>query len=134
MFFAYELLDKTIADSPSQRFVDGSTLLIAVREAIRLIECEANYIDRNAPQRCIYCRRGYYKVQVEYTRTEERIPGTTSTTAKKIGDDALVRDFGFEPKGSYWLIAVCNRCGNVQMFRPDLTGVEAVWQEKKEGR
>jgi serine/threonine protein kinase len=132
IFITYELLDKTIVGDPEKRFPDANAFAEGIKQAIRRIEMHAHAINRDAPQLCSYCGIGIYRTMVEYSQASEQIPGQIGMpTIKTTGAAQLTGGFGFEPRGSYWLIFVCDYCGHVQMFRPDLGGKPDIWKAKK---
>jgi len=121
--FVYEILDKTIATKPSDRYENAGELLAALDGVILRIEQNAHVLNMGVPQHCLYCRSGRYQLRL-YT------PGKPATLSDRIMGDA----FGFWGNNymgeKSWMILVCDNCGNVQMFRPDLAGRDK-WKHPK---
>ena len=113
-FLVYELLDRMIVADPGQRLRDGGEVLREVDSVIERVEARAHVVSLDAPQPCLFCGVGHYRPAVTY------------------GDDgsnsAAVHNFGLTPVTAHWLILVCDYCGNVQLFRPDIHHVEARWK------
>jgi serine/threonine-protein kinase len=61
LFFAYELLDKTVDTNPVARYQNASELLEALDGVIMRIEKDAHVLNVNVPQHCIYCVIGRYQ-------------------------------------------------------------------------
>ena len=109
-----ELLDQMIVANPELRIKNASNLLTILNETIERIKMKAHVIDKNAPQLCIYCCKGNYKVVVDSAKDKH---GFTS-----------LNNFGFQAVGSpKWDIFVCDHCGNVQIFRTDYAKDQNIW-------
>ncbi len=123
LHFVYELLDKTIATFPSDRYQSAVELLAALNGVILKIEQNAHVLNMRVPQHCLYCCSGLYQLRL-YT------PGKPAG----LSDPVVGNDFQFWGNNymgdKSWMILVCGSCGNVQMFRPDLTGRER-WKNLK---
>ena len=111
--FVYEILDRTIATSPADRYQDAGQLLEAINGILSGIVSRAHVLDMLVPQHCLYCRSGRYQLKL-YT------PGRpASLTDVRVGDAFTFWGNNYmAEKNSMFL--VCGTCGNVQMFRPDL--------------
>src|SRR5262249_48661542 len=64
-FLINELLDRMIVRDPDKRFKDANALAYAVETLIQRIQSGGHVMDLSAPQKCLYCRDGQYKVVVE---------------------------------------------------------------------
>ena len=107
----YELLDETIVYESRDRLTNGRELLERLTTLIRRVSMNANVVDIAQPQYCTYCGDGKYKIEAR--------PDT---------EDTAVENFGFNNMGdSRWLILVCENCGHVQLFRPDLSSNPGAW-------
>lgn len=114
-FLVYELLDRMIVGDPGQRLRDGGEALREVDSVIERVELRAHVVSLDAPQSCLFCGVGHYRPEVTY--------GDDGTSS------AAVHNMGLTPVGSaHWLILVCDHCGNLQLFRPDIPHVEARWK------
>lgn len=114
-----ELLDKMIVYEPKKRFKDGNAVLRELNVLIRRLNMGVNSIGSGIPQTCIYCGKGSYQKHVHNKPND--------------GDAYYqVRSFGLGPGtgNPSWIIFVCDYCGNVQMFRPDLSEGENLWDEE----
>jgi serine/threonine protein kinase len=98
--FVYEVLDKSIAESPKSRFENASTLITAVDGVIRRIALNAHVLDLNVNQPCLYCVDGEYQ-QLQ-------------------GSQANVQG----------MVLACRRCGNIQHFNPPYNGWNAWWMKR----
>jgi serine/threonine protein kinase len=61
LFFAYELLDKTIDADPRSRYANARELLANLDTVIKRIEKDAHVLNINVPQHCLYCVNGRYQ-------------------------------------------------------------------------
>jgi serine/threonine protein kinase len=61
LFFAYELLDKTIDSEPRSRYANARELLANLDTVIKRIEKDAHVLNINVPQHCLYCVIGRYQ-------------------------------------------------------------------------
>jgi hypothetical protein len=121
--FVYEILDKTIATKPIDRYQNAGELLAAPDGVILKIEQNSHVLDLRVLQHCLYCRSGRYQLRL-------CAPGKPATLSDRIVGDA----FGFWGNNYMgekpWMILVCNSCGNTQLFRPDL-GSRDTWKNLK---
>jgi serine/threonine protein kinase len=62
LYFAYDLLDKTILNKAADRYPNATELRDAVDGVIMKIEGNAHVLDLNVPQNCLYCVSGRYQV------------------------------------------------------------------------
>jgi len=112
LHFVYELLDRSVREDPSQRFQDAQEFLMELDNVIDGIERSAHVLDLSVKQRCTYCRSGTYQLQL-LTGPTYGSPVSQRTSAYKF--------WGLNDMGNRdWMGLVCDTCGNVQMFRPDL--------------
>ena len=99
-----ELLDKMIVEAPEDRFASVREFRHAIAEVRRLMVDEYNAIpgpgepisDR-VPARCRHCGKGSYQT---YN------PNQSQAFRSSLGEE--------------WITVVCNYCGHIQTFRPDL--------------
>lgn len=117
--FVYELLDQMITKNPMDRFPDGNVVASKVEGVIAKLHVNAHLINLKTPQRCMYCGDGWYRVIVD---PRERV------NRDQIAD--RMRSFGLEPRFGVQLFC-CDRCGNVQMFQPNLDLENDIWAGKK---
>jgi len=61
LFFAYELLDKTIDANPNSRYANARELPNALDGVIMKIEKDAHVLNLHVPQHCLYCGVGRYQ-------------------------------------------------------------------------
>jgi serine/threonine-protein kinase len=107
-----QLLDKTIVENPSLRIQNARSLLSEVDTLFSVIKAGGHAISLEVSHRCIFCAQGEYKVVVN---------GLQDGDAQSANGQAQSM-FGWVAPGNYpkWLLMVCQACGNVQVFRPDL--------------
>lgn len=103
LYFVYELLDKMIVADPKGRYKNAVELCKEVDQVIMKIELNANVLDLNVPQRCLYCREG------EYRPMRGSPPDTNS------------------------LKLVCSKCGNLQDFVNDNIAARDWWIRRSRG-
>lgn len=109
---AYELLnelfDRTIVAEKSKRIQNAGSLLDEVDELIEVIEHDGHAASIYVPHRCLFCAQGHYGI------LENTLDGGRAKEA--------ISQLGWNvPQPSpRWLIMVCDQCGNIQTFRPDL--------------
>ncbi len=97
--FVYEVLDKSIVESPKSRFEDASMLIAAVDGAIRRNALNAHVLDLSVKQPCLYCVDGEYQ-QLQGSQANE-----------------------------HGMVFACRRCGNLQRFNPPYNGWNAWWMK-----
>lgn len=95
---------------PAKRFPDAGAVTDAVDDVIKRIQMSAHPLDLAAPQPCLYCGTGFYKKFVE-----------TNQNDGAAGDRLNNSGFRFSPT-HYWLILVCDNCGNSQIFIRNFPG------------
>lgn len=115
LHFAYEVLNRTIATNPHDRYQNATELLRAIDGVIMRIEQDAHVLDMRIPQHCLYCRNGHYGIRLY---NPSKLAGFSEP---KVGDS-----YGFwgtnQLEHKSWMVLVCDNCGNTQMFRPDIAG------------
>ena len=120
-----EYLDKMIVENQSDRFKDGNDVYKSLEILIRRINMNANSIDADSPQLCIYCGLGYYKRIINLTENEN---------GHLMDNNDGLRSFGIKNAAiggnQYWQVFVCDHCGNVQFFRPEYTDDKKRWIKK----
>lgn len=107
----HQLLDETITKKPGARLPSAVDLLYKVDELILRMEVGGHAVSLEVPHRCLFCARGQYKVVVNGLEGNAQAAGSEANSL-----------FGWGAPTPYpaWLIMVCDFCGNVQTFRPDL--------------
>jgi hypothetical protein len=125
-----ELLDSTIVQDWRSRTIDASQLLQKVQGLISVVSAGGHAITLSVLHRCLFCAQGAYKVVVDNT-------GPLGVTAReqslqRQSRDSKVTNFGFTPINSpAWIIMVCESCGHVLTFRPDLApGAMKNWKRR----
>jgi serine/threonine protein kinase len=119
LFFIYDLFDKTIVLDPLERLANASEVAEAVDSIIRRIEMNAHHIDLSAPQACNYCGVGFYKKVIDSP------PGKQNAQDHMYG-----MGINISTSNHYWMLLVCDYCGNVQWFRPDYAKDKDIWIRK----
>jgi serine/threonine protein kinase len=114
MHFAYDLLDRSVVEDPAARFPDASSFLKALDGVIEKMANNAHVLDLNVPQRCNYCIEGTYQLQLLSEPNNYQPNKPENRSAHRFWG---TNDMDHKP----WMILVCDTCGNVQMFRQDLT-------------
>jgi serine/threonine protein kinase len=111
MPWVYEILDKCLGQDPTERLANGKELSEHLMRAAVLIEKGAHFLDLGVEQECDFCREGRYL----FLEAGETVQQRSDT----------VRSFGFNAVGSITgelglRVLVCDECGHVRLFRPDL--------------
>lgn len=107
-----QLLDKTIVYNRSARIETARVLLSEVDRLLSVLRSGGHAISLEVDHRCIFCAQGVYKVIVNGLQDGDAQSANGATQSM----------FGWAAPASYpaWLVMVCQTCGNVQVFRPDL--------------
>jgi serine/threonine protein kinase len=111
---AYEVInqffDKTIVYNLASRLENARILLSEVDRLLPILRANGHAISLEVQHRCIFCAQGIYEVVANGLED--------ATLASRVAQSML----GWAVPGNYpaWLIMVCQKCGNIQAFRPDL--------------
>jgi hypothetical protein len=106
------MLDNMIQEDPEKRGYSQAGQAREVASHIaRLFEANYRVVSSTLPSRCMYCGQGDYRLIAMQSPNE-------------------VNNFGLTARsGSSWRAMVCEHCGHVQLFRPDLTKSRgAAWE------
>jgi serine/threonine protein kinase len=124
MYFAYDLLDRSIVENPTARFANASEFLKAINGVLEKMDNNAHVLDLNVAHHCLYCIEGRYKVQLLHEPKAYETERPVHKSGQQFwGTNAL----DYKP----WMVLVCDACGNVQMFRRDLTTEPDRWKNIK---
>lgn len=126
-----ELLDSTILLDWTKRIIDGATLWQKVHGLISVVRAGGHAITLSVPHRCMFCAQGAYKVHFDGTRL---LPGEPNAHIAEIARrSGVVGGLGFNMTStSVWIILICEKCGHVLTFRPDLAPNSSVaWQRRR---
>ena len=104
------LLDQTITKEPGTRLASAPDVLFHLDALVEVIRAGGRAVGVNTPQRCLFCARGQY-LPVANGVTE--FHQDARSVADKLG-------FRLQEPHPRILIMVCDFCGNMQVFRPDL--------------
>jgi serine/threonine protein kinase len=106
-----QLLDRTVVATPESRIPTARSLVSEVDQLLSVMKAGGHAITLEVPQRCMFCAQGTYRVVIDGV-------GGSAQSASGQAQSML----GWSVPGPYpnWLIMVCDTCGNVQIFRPDL--------------
>ena len=117
---AYEvinrLFEKTIVRDPSARIQNAGELLAEVDRLLPIIKAGGHAIGLEHPHRCLFCARGVYRTVINGLADDS--PGLSA--ANHAASSLLGWRAPDSPNPPAWLVMVCEECGNVQTFRPDL--------------
>jgi hypothetical protein len=123
-----QLLDKTIVESPSQRLSSAVDLFYEVEQLIEVMEAHGNAVGLDSPQRCIFCTRGQYRVVID--SVNDGMNDSKMLAQAQLG-------LALTQSHIRMIVMVCDYCGNMQTFRPDLpqsrrgSGVDGAKQETR---
>jgi serine/threonine protein kinase len=120
LYFVYDdLLDPAIQEEPGKRLQSAAEFLLRIDRVLSKIEQNAHVLDLKYPQRCLYCISGQYKLQLVFD---------PNSRAARIGGHNGHAFWGMDHMDHKpWMALVCEACGNVQFFRPDLAS-EDLWR------
>lgn len=124
MHFVYDLLDHSLVEDPAARFRNAAEFLQGVDGVLEKMDKHAHVLDLNIVQKCLYCVEGTYQLQLAHE-------------PKAYETERPVRKSGHQFWGNNqmdqrpWMVLVCDTCGNVQMFRRDLTTTPQKWKNVK---
>ena len=111
------LLDQMVAAEPNRRLGSGTEVVRAVDELKRQIESGGHALDLTLKHKCSFCMAGLYKVLVAPQGPASRESMTW-----------LAKLFGIHGNTPTPILLVCENCGHLQCFRPDLTGGPDRWR------
>ena len=123
----HELLDKMIVHNPGARFPDAKVAAEAVTRLIRILEANGRPILIDFPHTCAFCGQGEYKFLngPEDLRKNTEAPQSWGLTAPVMSPQPAQYSHNF------FMISLCDVCGHVQFFRPDLVkGAKDLWMRK----
>jgi len=110
----HELLDRMITYEPLERYQTASLVVEAVKNLIAVIEAGGRPILLYFAHRCAFCGQGEYEFRNGPEDTQMNV-----NISKELGLDA----YDVRPSNRshfFWMVAICNKCAHVQLFRPDL--------------
>src|SRR5207249_10587483 len=64
-FLINELLDRMVVSDPTKRFKDANELAYSLEALMERIQAGGHVMDLSAPQKCLYCAEGQYRVKAE---------------------------------------------------------------------
>jgi serine/threonine protein kinase len=106
-----QLLDRTIVAAPELRIPTARSLASEVNELLSVMKAGGHAITLEVPHRCMFCAQGTYKVVID---------GVSGSAEAARNEAQSMLGWGVPGPYPKWLIMVCDACGNVQIFRPDL--------------
>jgi serine/threonine protein kinase len=124
----HEFLDRMIVEQPAKRYQSAELVLHAVDQLTRVLEAKGRPILLDFVHRCDFCGQGQY----EFMNGPEDLP-KNQEVSNQLGFHSNHRQNPALYKYFFYMIAICNKCSHVQLFRPDMTkGVDKVWMRKSE--
>jgi serine/threonine protein kinase len=108
-----DLLDEMIVLDPGGRIKNADELEERVNLLLGFIDANARPILLGFPHRCNFCRQGEYRFQNGPFDPGHKAIDTAEALGLKAGWQTGSSDI-------HWMIAICNMCGHVELFRPDL--------------
>jgi len=125
-----ELLDSAIVQDWRNRIATAEQLLERVNNLIKVLRADGHAITLSVPHRCLFCAQGIYSVQFDGTKP---LPARSNEHIAELGRrETFLRALGFGTSNSAtWIILVCQKCGHVLTFRPDLSpSSAATWRRR----
>ena len=125
----HELLDRMIVEEPLKRYPSATVVVEAVTGLIQVLEANGRPILLSFSHRCSFCGQGEYQFHNGPEDLQRNAAASASMGLRvppPIPQPALYAN-------NFYMIAVCNKCGHVQFFRPDLVkGARELWLRKPE--
>jgi serine/threonine protein kinase len=110
----HELLDRMITLDPLERYQSAELTVEALRNLVDVIQAGGRPILLNFLHRCSFCGQGEYVFRNGPEDTRKNFD---------ISHELGLIAFEIRPTNRanfYWMVAICNKCGHAQLFRPDL--------------
>lgn len=127
-FILNDFLDKMIVEDRGRRLNDAAEVMEKVKDIILIVQRRGHYINIDAPQVCLFCAAGTYKIHIDGVSGNKRKHLSTNI------HNEIRNNFGVEPVSPQQIIMVCSHCGNVQTFRTDLaTTMPSPWKKAPNG-
>ena len=125
----HEILDKMIVHEPLARYPSGTVVVEAVQGLMGVLEAKGRPILIDFAHRCDFCGQGEYKFQ----NTPEDLARNLGAS-ESIGLVApSITPQPAQYSHNFFMVAICEKCGHVQLFRPDLVkGARELWMRKRE--
>jgi hypothetical protein len=118
-----------IVREPLSRYADASFVVQAVTGLLGVLEAKGRPILIDFAHRCSFCGQGEYKFQntpEDLVRNSVVSSGMALTVPANNPQPA-------QYSHNFYMIAICEKCGHVQLFRPDLVkGARELWMRKQD--
>jgi serine/threonine protein kinase len=125
----HELLDKMIVEEPLQRYQSATIVVEAVTGLIQVLEANGRPILLDFAHRCSFCGQGEYKFHNGPEDLQRNAAVSDSMGLRTPAQNPQPAQYNY----NFYMIAVCNKCGHMQFFRPDLVkGACELWLRKPE--
>lgn len=125
----HELLDRMIVQDPLARYANASFVVQAVNGLITVLKAKGRPILIDFAHRCGFCGQGAYKFQ----NTAEDLSGNAAVSASMGIAAPLTHPQPAQYRNNFFMVAICEKCGHVQLFRPDLVkGARELWMRKQD--
>jgi len=123
------LLDKMIVYEPLSRYPNAGSAYDAVSGLIQVLEANGRPILINFAHRCSFCGQGEYKF-LNTPDDLQRNEGAPNSMGLRV--PVLVPQPA-QYSNNFFMVAVCDKCSHVQLFRPDMVkGSRELWMRKPE--
>jgi serine/threonine protein kinase len=124
MHFVYDLLDRSLVEDPAARFSEAGEFLNALDGVVEKMEKDAHVLNLNVAQKCLYCIEGKYQLQMAH----QPAPYERERPVRKSAYQFWGNNFMDQTP---WMALACDTCGNVQLFRRDLSASPDKWKNVK---
>jgi serine/threonine protein kinase len=124
----HQLLDRMIVHEPLSRYANAELAAEAVTGLIQVLEANGRPILIDFAHRCSFCGQGEY---VFVNGPEDEYKNVAA--AQALGLTAPQHRSPAQYSNNFFMVAVCNKCSNVQFFRPDIVkGARELWARKSQ--
>jgi serine/threonine protein kinase len=122
----HEFLDRMIVEDPVARYQGAAMVLEAAKQLILVLEAKGRPILLNFVHRCDFCGQGQY----EFVNGPEDLT-RNQTSSQELGFSNVHHASPANYRSFFYMIAICNKCSHVQLFRPDMVkGAAKLWMRE----
>lgn len=82
LYFLYDLLDRSLMESPEARLQNGTEFLKALDAALEKMDNNAHVLDLKVPQKCVFCIEGRYELRLAHNPTAYEFFGSNQFNQK----------------------------------------------------
>jgi serine/threonine protein kinase len=121
--FAYDVMKRSIAENPANRYPSAVEMLADVKELVRFEKADARYLDCRLKQSCAFCHIGTYQWRLAPATFYDNNDAREKFNYRGARFYGLAFDLDQRTTNvsthPIVLIGRCSDCGNIQHFRLD---------------